>query len=326
MFVFDCPDDVRRAHRRRGLQPGADPARGQGPPARRGRGGLPVVPRRVRRRAPGRTSRAVDRHRAGRRAGDVQRRRAARPLPPARDRPHPRHRLRRPAADQARKKLAARRRTRSPTSSRRTGRHERGPASSTSPSPTRIAALAAGDLAGANAALPRAADAVSASRTGSVDVWPRRADAGCSSTPEDLPWVTGVIWDEDLEVAVGAAGFHGSPDADGMVEVGLRASTRRTAAAATPAPRCRSLLDRASRRPRRPGAARHHLPRQRAVPHPDRQSFGLERNGEQWDEEDGLEYDLRDPDSDADLGIVPTSSLSTARDPNVRDYPRRAVT
>ena len=26
-----------------------------------------------------------------------------------------------------------------------------------------------------------------------------------------------------------------------------------------------------------------------AVPRPDRVSFGLERNGEQWDEEDGLE-------------------------------------
>ena len=57
VFVFDCPDDDGSAPQRRGLQPGALPARGQGPPARRRRRGLPVVPRRVRRRAPGPTTR-----------------------------------------------------------------------------------------------------------------------------------------------------------------------------------------------------------------------------------------------------------------------------
>ena len=48
VFVFDCPDDERRALGGRGVQPDADAARGQGPAPRRRRRGLPVVPRRVR--------------------------------------------------------------------------------------------------------------------------------------------------------------------------------------------------------------------------------------------------------------------------------------
>ena len=35
VFVFDCPDEDGDAHRGRGVQPGADPARGPGPPPRR---------------------------------------------------------------------------------------------------------------------------------------------------------------------------------------------------------------------------------------------------------------------------------------------------
>ncbi len=56
VFVFDCPDESGAAHRRRGLQPGAHAARGPGPPARRRRRGLPVLPRRVRRVRRGRTT------------------------------------------------------------------------------------------------------------------------------------------------------------------------------------------------------------------------------------------------------------------------------
>ena len=48
VFVFDCHDAVRRADRRRGLQPRADPARGRRAPARRRRRGLPVAARRLR--------------------------------------------------------------------------------------------------------------------------------------------------------------------------------------------------------------------------------------------------------------------------------------
>ena len=106
--------------------------------------------------------------------------------------------------------------------------------------------------------------------------------------PEDEPWVTGIIWDEDLGVAVGAAGFHGSPDADGMVEVGYSvdpAYRRRGYARAA----MQELLDRAiadpSVRVLRASISPDNEPSLNLVA-----SFGLERNGEQWDEEDGLEW------------------------------------
>jgi len=106
--------------------------------------------------------------------------------------------------------------------------------------------------------------------------------------PEDEPWVTGIIWDEDLGVAVGKAGFHGGPDADGMVEVGYEvdpAYRRRGYARAA----LQDLLDRAIASP--------DVRVLRASISPDNEpslnlvaSFGLERSGEQWDEEDGLEW------------------------------------
>jgi len=106
--------------------------------------------------------------------------------------------------------------------------------------------------------------------------------------PEDEPWVTGIIWDEDLEVAVGKAGFHGSPDADGMVEVGYEvdpAYRRRGYARAA----FRALLDRAIADPAvgvlRASISPDNVPSLNLVA-----PFGLERNGEQWDEEDGLEW------------------------------------
>ena len=105
--------------------------------------------------------------------------------------------------------------------------------------------------------------------------------------PEDEPWVTGIIWDEDQGVAVGAAGFHGSPDADGMVEVGYSvdpAYRRRGYARAA----MQELLDRAVAHPEvrvlRASISPDNIPSLSLVA-----SFGLERNGEQWDEEDGLE-------------------------------------
>jgi RimJ/RimL family protein N-acetyltransferase len=105
--------------------------------------------------------------------------------------------------------------------------------------------------------------------------------------PEDAPWVTGILWDEDLGVAVGKAGFHGSPDADGMVEVGYEVDPeyrRRGYARAA----FQALLDRAVADPS--------VRVLRASISPDNEpslnlarSFGLVQNGEQWDEEDGLE-------------------------------------
>jgi ribosomal-protein-alanine N-acetyltransferase len=85
-------------------------------------------------------------------------------------------------------------------------------------SPEALAALAAGDLAGAIelTGLPLTPYTISEERVG---VWRRRATQ-VVETPEDQPWVTGVLVDDETGAVVGAAGFHAAPDADGMVEVG----------------------------------------------------------------------------------------------------------
>jgi ribosomal-protein-alanine N-acetyltransferase len=95
------------------------------------------------------------------------------------------------------------------------------------------------------------------------------------------------------EVVVGYAGFHGPPDADGMVEVGYTVDPqyrRRGYAKAILA----AMLDRAAAHP----AVRV----VRATISPDNvaslatiASFGFTQNGEQWDEEDGLELIFERP-------------------------------
>ena len=106
--------------------------------------------------------------------------------------------------------------------------------------------------------------------------------------PADEPWVTGIIWDEDLGVAVGKAGFHASPDADGMVEVGYEVDPdyrrRGYARAAFQAMLGRAIAD-PDVRVLRASISPDNEPSLNLVA-----SFGLERNGEQWDEEDGLEW------------------------------------
>lgn len=85
-------------------------------------------------------------------------------------------------------------------------------------SPEALSALAAGDLGLAIelTGLPLTPYLVSEERIG---VWRRRATQ-VVETPEDLPWVTGVLVDDETGAVVGGAGFHAAPDADGMVEVG----------------------------------------------------------------------------------------------------------
>jgi RimJ/RimL family protein N-acetyltransferase len=85
-------------------------------------------------------------------------------------------------------------------------------------SPQALAALAAGDLAAAIdlSGLPLTPYTVSDERIG---VWQRRA-VQVVETPEDLPWVTGVLVDDETGAVVGGAGFHAAPDENGMVEAG----------------------------------------------------------------------------------------------------------
>lgn len=117
-------------------------------------------------------------------------------------------------------------------------------------------------------------------------VWRMRSEQ-VERDPASAAWVTGVIWDELGQVAVGRAGYHGPPDAAGMVEIGYAvdpAYRRRGYARAA----LEVLLERAASEPQvrtvrvsiRPdNEASHRLAAQ----------YGFREVGEQWDEEDGLE-------------------------------------
>jgi len=149
-----------------------------------------------------------------------------------------------------------------------------------------IAALAVGDLETAR----ELTDAPLTAWLASDDcrrTWQYRVQQ-LLDTPSDQPWVTGVVLDVPDGAVVGQAGFHGAPDETGMVEVGYKIHPdlrRRGYARAT----LQVLLERARREP--------DVRVLRATISPDNEaslalveSFGLLRNGEQWDEEDGLEW------------------------------------
>ena len=105
--------------------------------------------------------------------------------------------------------------------------------------------------------------------------------------PAAAGWVTGVIWDDALPGAVGGAGFHGPPDAVGMVEIGYGvdpAYRRRGYARAA----LEALLERA--------AAEAQVRTVRVTISPGNlasqgltSQYGFVEVGEQWDDEDGLE-------------------------------------
>lgn len=153
-----------------------------------------------------------------------------------------------------------------------------------------LSALAAGDLAEAQRT---SSVELTAWLTGPdcVGTWRFRARQALES-PVDLPWITGVLWDEDAGRAVGRAGFHGAPDAGGMLEMGYAVDPehRRRGLA-------RAALDLLLARARRePGVITL-----RATISPDNaaslgliQQYPFEEVGEQWDDEDGLEtiYEL----------------------------------
>jgi len=148
-----------------------------------------------------------------------------------------------------------------------------------------LQALADGDLvrAGATSPVPLSEWLVSPEAIGT---WRMRARQAVES-PQDLPWVTGVVWDEDAELCVGKAGFHAAPDTAGMVEVGygIDPAYRRRgyARAALEAMLARACADPSVRTVR-------------ASVSPDNAAslaliagYGFTQVGEQWDEEDGLE-------------------------------------
>lgn len=142
-------------------------------------------------------------------------------------------------------------------------------------------------------------DALAAERTSPVSLSPWLVGPDCRSTwqrrsqqlrddPSDQAWVTGVIWDPRHSRAVAKAGFHARPDSHGMVEIGYAVDPqwrRRGYARAA----VRALLARAAQEPE--------VRVVRASVSPDNEpsllliaQFGFKRVGEQWDEEDGLEW------------------------------------
>ena len=146
-------------------------------------------------------------------------------------------------------------------------------------------ALAEGDLAAANAISPVPLTGYLAGPE-TRGVW-RRRSAQADQDPASAAWVTGIIWDADREVAVGAAGFHGPPDDSGMVEIGYRVDPayRRSGYARAA---MEALLGRAGKEPgvrtvrvsiRPDNLASYRLAMQ----------YGFRQVGEQWDDEDGLE-------------------------------------
>jgi RimJ/RimL family protein N-acetyltransferase len=146
-------------------------------------------------------------------------------------------------------------------------------------------ALADGDLAAANAVSPVPLTAYFAGPDwrGVWEMRSRQAEAD----PASAAWVTGVIWDEERQVAVGRAGYHGPPDATGTVEIGYAvdpAHRRRGYARAA----LEALLRRAAREPG--------VRTVRVTISPDNEAslglaeqYGFAVVGEQWDDEDGLE-------------------------------------
>ncbi|WP_220451136.1 GNAT family N-acetyltransferase [Nocardioides dongkuii] len=157
-------------------------------------------------------------------------------------------------------------------------------------SPEALRALADGDLAAAAplAPVPLTPWLVSAERIGT---WRMRARQAVES-PEDLPWITGIVRDEAAGLTVGAGGFHAAPDERGMVEAGYGvdpAYRRRGYARAV----LEGLIERARAEPS--------VTVLRLTISPENEpSLALARQypfvvvGEQWDEEDGLEtiYEL----------------------------------
>jgi RimJ/RimL family protein N-acetyltransferase len=146
-------------------------------------------------------------------------------------------------------------------------------------------ALADGDLAAANTASPVSLTQyfVSPEWRGT---WRMRSEQVVQD-PGSAAWVTGVIWDEQEQAAVGRAGYHGPPDDSGMVEIGYAvdpAYRRRGYARAA----LEALLERAADEPL-VTVVRVSISPDNTASYALASQYGFAKTGEQWDEEDGLE-------------------------------------
>jgi RimJ/RimL family protein N-acetyltransferase len=159
-------------------------------------------------------------------------------------------------------------------------------------------ALANGDLRAANTASPVPLSAYFAGPEWRP-VWQRRSRQ-LEENPADGQWVTGVIWDERQQVAVGRAGYHGPPDPLGMVEIGYAvdpAYRRRGYARAA----LEALLQRAAREPR-VRTVRVTISPDNVASYRLASQYGFTEVGEQWDDEDGLEI-IYEVDAHQEAGL-----------------------
>jgi RimJ/RimL family protein N-acetyltransferase len=152
-------------------------------------------------------------------------------------------------------------------------------------SPSILRALADGDLAAANLSAPIPFGPYFISPE-CRSIWRRRASQ-VDDDPTSAVWITRAIVDDDRGIAVGLAGFHEPPDADGMVEVGYAVDPgfrRKGYARAALLALIKWAKEDAS------------IQRIRATISPDNlasralvSQYGFVEVGEQWDDEDGLE-------------------------------------
>ena len=147
-----------------------------------------------------------------------------------------------------------------------------------------LSALAAGDVETAERALPGLRIDPGLALDHCRRVWEIRADQ-VRERPADAGWVTRLLVVSGT--AVGRAGFHGAPDARGMVEVGYEVvpwARRRGYARAALGALLAVARERPDVRVLRATISPGNLPSRALV-----SSFGLVEVGEQWDDEDGLE-------------------------------------
>lgn len=152
-------------------------------------------------------------------------------------------------------------------------------------SPSVLSALAAGDLAAANIAASMSFSAYFAGPEWR-SVWRRRA-AQVADDPASAAWITRAILDADRCLVVGRAGFHGPPDAAGMVEVGYAidpAFRRQGYARAALVALLKWAKDDAAIVTVRATISPDNLASRALVA-----QYGFVEVGEQWDDEDGLE-------------------------------------
>jgi [ribosomal protein S5]-alanine N-acetyltransferase len=146
-------------------------------------------------------------------------------------------------------------------------------------------ALLAGDLTGARAeAGVQLTDYFIGDE--SIWLWRIRVDQ-IRQDPRTADWFARAVVDETSGLVIGHAGYHGPPDADGMVEVGYSVDPRYRRRG-----HAREMLAELLRR----AQAEPEVRTVRASISPDNAGslatvagFGFSQVGEQWDEEDGLE-------------------------------------